>query len=146
VSLFEKPSGKTSRELRVLGIVLLVLGGVGLYVGRNYVAIQFLGYLALGICAVGLPARDSYNWRRASTAFGAPRRPGLWLWIISIVSVLPALASYLYMYSYDARGGQADWPLYLMVTMVGLCLMCWFVLMQRLERYWARSSDFDVDA
>jgi hypothetical protein len=144
LSLFRKLSGKTRLGLRVFEIVLLMLGGVGLYVGRDYVAIQFLGYLALGIGLMGIPAR-TYNGP-ADAVFGRPRQPGLWLWIVSIVSVLLALGSYLYMYSDQARGGEEHWPIYLTLSLFLLCLLCWFVLLQGLERYWMRRSDFDLDA
>jgi hypothetical protein len=146
LSLFQKLSGKTRLGLRGLEVVVLLLGGVGLYVGRNYVAIQFLGYLAIGIGVMGVPARGYATRRVADSVYGPPRRPGLWLWMVSIISIFPALGSYLYMYSDEARGGQASWPINLTLSLVLLCLLCWFVLLQSLERYWMRRSDFDLDA
>lgn len=117
--------------LFVLAILLLLVGGVGIYLGSHNYPIRVLGLVAI-MASVYL-VRISYVHDRLglSPASGpgkdvkTTRRPGRLLWIVSL-ALVPLLAASSFLLHNDAvNGGHDTWPADLFAGVVLVCAGVW---------------------
>ncbi len=132
----------TSRKqygLRALAVVLLILGGIGIYFGVHNFTIRAVGIAA--IMASAYLARSSNGQSRSGLPVqsGEVDRPtmsgpGRLLWIVSL-SLVPAVTGAWYLLHLDAvHGGHAVWPVYLFAGVALICALVWSLLVATISR------------
>lgn len=131
---------KKKYGLFILAVLLLLLGGVALFVGTNNFVIRSLGVIAC-LISVYCVRRSNIHAKSNSaieTSQQAKSKPSTQLrrsiWIISIV-LLPMLGlAFLSLYRDALHGYQKAWPVYLFAGVVAICAFCWSYLMAKLLR------------
>jgi uncharacterized integral membrane protein len=119
-----------------MAILLLLLGGVGLYAGSSHYPVRVLGIVA--VMASVYMVRNSHLHGRT----GAPkasngrilegnRRPTLWLWIISS-ALVPLLGIAFLLLHIDSRnGGHQAWPADVFAGVGLTCAIVWGCLVAK---------------
>jgi len=117
--------------LFALAILLLVFGGVGIYLGSNNYEIRVLGLVAIIVSAYlvrishvhdrsGLP-EASGRGKDLKTGAG----PGRLLWIVSL-ALAPLLGAAFFLLHIDAaNGGHEAWPADVFAGVVVACAIVW---------------------
>ena len=117
--------------LFALAILLLLFGGVGIYLGSHNYPIRVLSLVAIMASAYlvrishvhersGLP-EASLRGKDLKTAKG-PGRP---LWIVSL-ALVPLLGASFFLLRYDAvNGGHEAWPADVFAGVVIACAIVW---------------------
>jgi hypothetical protein len=126
------------RGLFALAIILLVLGGVFIFIGSHNFAIRTVG-LAFVLASTYLiqasKVRDRLALPEARGEVNNPKVTGVQgrlLWIVS-VSLVPALAGAWYLLDLDAaNGGQAAWPVYVFTGVGLICAVVWSLFAVRI--------------
>ena len=130
--------GRPPAGLFVLAILLLLLGGVGIYIGSNNYPIRVLG-LASIMASVYL-ARISRvrngpslsETRGLGTNCKTQKGPGRLLWIISL-ALVPLLGASAFLLHIDAvNGGHEAWPADIFAGVVLACAIVWGYLAARI--------------
>jgi hypothetical protein len=134
-------SQKAARKrygLFVLAILLLLLGGVGIYVGSYNYPIRALGVMAIIASAYlvqishvhdrsGLPEA---NGRR--TDLRTTRGPGPLLWMVSL-ALVPLLGAAFFLLHIDAvNGGHEAWPADVFAGVGLACAIVWGYLVAKI--------------
>ena len=97
--------------LFVLAMLLLSLGGVGIYLGSHNYPIRAVGVVAVMASAYLIRIANVHD-RSGSQGTGltAVKAPGRLLWIISL-ALVPLLGAAFYLLQIDAaNGGHEAWP------------------------------------
>jgi hypothetical protein len=118
-----------------LAILLLLLGGVCLYLGTHDFQIRSLGLAAI--------VASTYFVRMSRGRYGAdlpgttgpgkdlktPKGPGRRLWIVSL-ALVPLLGVAIFLMSSDAvtDGGNASWPVDVFASVAVVCTIVWSYL------------------
>jgi uncharacterized protein (UPF0333 family) len=117
--------------LFVLAILLLLLGGVGIYLGSHNYSIRVLGDVAI-IASVYLVRISNVHIRSGlPVARGqmenlkTVKGPGRLLWIVSIALVPLLGASFFLVYIDAAHGGNEAWPADLFAGVGLICAGVW---------------------
>jgi hypothetical protein len=117
--------------LFVMAILLLLLGGVGIYAGSHNFPIRALGLAA--IMASAYVVRISHVHDRSSLPQASGRKIGLntakgptpLLWTISL-ALVPLLGTSFFLLHTDAvNGGHEVWPAYVFAGVVVVCAVLW---------------------
>lgn len=126
--------------LFVLAIPLLLLGGLGIYVGSHNYPIRALGVVA--IMASAYLVRISHVHRKPGllveaggpgTDFTIAKGPGRLLWIISL-ALVPLLGGALFLMHIDAvNGGHEAWPADVFGGVGLVCAVVWGYLIAKLS-------------
>lgn len=119
--------------LFVLAILLLVLGGVGIYFGSHNFPIRALGLTA--IVASTYFVRISHVRDRSSLSHSTgqvikvkTKGPGRLLWIVSL-GLVPLLGgAFVLMHIDFVNGGHDAWPVYVFAGVVLVCAIVWSYL------------------
>jgi hypothetical protein len=119
--------------LFVVALLLLLLGGVGIYFGSHNFPIRFLGLVA--IMASAYFVRISHVRDRSGLAQARDRGvelktegPGRLLWIVSI-ALVPLLGAAFFLLHIDAvNGGHDAWPVDVFAGVVLACAVVWSYL------------------
>src|SRR5208337_3450144 len=123
--------------LFVLAILLLLLGGLGIYVGSHNYPIRALGVVAIMGSAylVRISHHDRSGLPEASgprTDLKIPKGPGRPLWIISI-ALVPLLAAAFFLLHIDAvNGGHEAWPADVFAGVGLACAVVWGFLVAKI--------------
>jgi hypothetical protein len=124
--------------LFVLAILLLLFGGVGIYLGSHNYPIRVLGSVA--ILASAYLVRISHVHDRSGLPEASdsgkdiktPKAPARLLWIVS-VALVPLLAASFFLLHNDAvNGGREAWPADLFASVVLVCAVVWGYLAAKL--------------
>jgi len=124
--------------LFVLAVILLLFGGVLIYMGSHNFAIRAVG---LGVVMVSVYLVQASNVRNrsglpeASGEVDLPtaRTPGRLLWVVS-VSLVPVVAGAWYLLHLDAvNGGQTAWPVYVFAGVAVVCAVVWGLLVAKIS-------------
>jgi len=126
---------RNQRGLRVVSVILLVLGGVAIFIGSHNFAIRSVG-LALVLASAYLirasKVRDRSALPVASGEIDNPNvtgGPGRLLWIVS-ASLVPVLVCAWYLLQLDAaNGGKEAWPVDVFAGVGLVCAVVWSLLM-----------------
>jgi len=126
--------------LFVLAILLLLLGGVGIYVGSQSYLIRALGLVAI-VASVYLVrishVHDRSGFPEASGQRTDPKiakSPGRLLWIVSLILV-PLLGASLFLLHMDAvNGGHQAWPADVFAGVGLACAIIWGYLAAKIFR------------
>jgi hypothetical protein len=122
----------------VLAILLLLLGGVGIYVGSHNYPIRALGVVA--VMASAYLVRISHVHDRSGlpeasgrgTGFKTAKGPGPLLWIISL-TLVPLLGAAFFLLHIDAvNGGHEAWPADVFAGVGLTCAVVWGYLVARI--------------
>ena len=119
--------------LFALAILLLMLGGVGIYFGSHNYPIRSLGIMAIlaSIYLVRISrvrGRSVFPEASGRTMELTTEGPGHWLWIVSLVLV-PLLGAAFYLMHIDfANGGHEAWPVYVFAGVALACIIIWSYL------------------
>lgn len=129
-------SQKVARKrygLLALALLLLLLGGVGIYFGSHNFPIRALGLAAIMASTYFVRisrVRDRSVFPEVSgrtmelTAGG----PGRWLWFVSL-ALVPVLGAAFFLMRIDfANGGHEAWPVYLCGGVALACAIVWSYL------------------
>jgi len=117
--------------LFVVAILLLLLGGVGIYVGSHNYPIRALGLIAI-MASVYL-ARISHVHGRSDLSevhgrgegLNTAKGPGRLLWIVSL-ALVPLLGAAYFLLHLDAvNGGHEAWPADVFAGVVLACAIVW---------------------
>jgi hypothetical protein len=120
--------------LFVLSILLLLLGGVGIYPGTHNYLIRVLGLASL-MASVYLVRISGVHHVSSlpkvnSVEYGSPSRL---LWILSL-ALVPLLGASGYLLHTDAvNGGHQVWPVYVFAGVGLLCAGVWGCLAVKLQ-------------
>lgn len=122
----------------VLATLLLLLGGVAMFVGLHDFPIRVVGLLAI-VVSVRLIQRSRIPGRRAvietpgaedgRTAKG----PGRALWTVSAVLALLLGASLIVLHLAAMSGGQEAWPVVLFAGVALACTLVWSYLVFKIS-------------
>jgi hypothetical protein len=130
VTVSQNVSGKRY-GLFVLAILILLLGGVGIYVGSHNYPIRALGLAAVMASAYLVRishVRDRSDLPEAQGRGKDLKRakgPGRLLWIISLALVLLLGASLFLLYIDAVNGGHEAWPADVFAGVVLACAVVW---------------------
>lgn len=120
--------------LRALAVILLLFGGVLIYIGSHNFAIRFVGLAVVMVSVYLVQASNVHNRSGLPEASGEVNRPiaatapGRLLWMISL-SLVPVVAGAWYLLHLDAlNGGQTAWPAYLFAGVAVVCAVVWGLL------------------
>ena len=124
--------------LLVPALLLLLLGGVGIYLGSHNYAIRALGLVAImgstylvRISRVrdrsGLPVASG-----SGTDLKAPKGQGRLLWIVSLALVPLLSTAFLLMHIDFVTGGHEAWPVYVFAGVALACAIVWSYLGARI--------------
>jgi hypothetical protein len=125
---------RNQRGLRVVSVILLVLGGIAIFMGSQNFVIRSVG-LAFVMASVYLIQASKVRNRSGLPVAGGEidnpnvsGGPGLLLWIAS-VSLVPILVCAWYLLHLDAaNGGQEVWPVYVFAGVALICAVVWSLL------------------
>lgn len=117
--------------LFVLAILLLLLGGVGVYLGSNNYLIRLLGLVSMmaslylvRISRVrngsSLPEVDG-----PEKNFKAEKGPGRLLWTVSLALVPLLAASGFFLHTDAVNGGRETWPADMFLGVALACAIVW---------------------
>lgn len=120
--------------LFILAILLLLLGGVGIYLGAHNYPIRALGLAA--IMASAYLVRISHVHDRPdllkSNGRGkdlkTTKGPGRRLWIVSLALVPLLVAALFLMYIDAVNGGNETWPVDVFAGVAVVCTIVWSYL------------------
>ena len=123
--------------LLVPALLLLLLGGVGIYLGSHNYAIRALGLVAImgstylvRISRVG--DRSGFPEASGRTMELTTEGPRRWLWIVSLVLVPLLGAAFFLMHIDFANGGHEAWPVYVFAGVALACAIVWSYLGARI--------------
>lgn len=129
----------------VLAVILLIIGGVLIYIGSHNFLIRAVGIAFVMASTYLIQISNARNRSAAPDASSevnnrktanAARRV---LWIAS-VSLVPILAGAWYLLHLDAvKGGHTAWPAYLFAGIGLVCAVVWSLLIVMISR--GRGSD-----
>ena len=116
--------------LIILACLLFLSGSAALYFGSHNPSIRSLGVLAIIASAYffRISRRSDTlagSEQRVSTATGRPNR---WLWIVSFVLLLLAVASLINLYNDALHGGHEVWPVDVFAGVALACAIVWSYL------------------
>jgi FtsH-binding integral membrane protein len=129
-------SQKVARKrygLLALALLLLLLGGAGLYFGSNNYLIRSLGLMAILASTYLVRVSRVRNRSLFPEASGRTMNlttegPGRWLWIVSLVLVPLLGAAFFLMHIDFANGGHQAWPVYVFAGVALACCIVWSYL------------------
>jgi hypothetical protein len=131
----QRPSGSM-----ILATLLLVSGGIALFVGSHNFPIRAVAMLAV-LASVHLVRRSHASVRHGvpETNGGVGRQakgPGRALWIVSAALAVLLGVSLFLMYLSEANGGHVVWPVYLFagVGLLGAVVWSYLAVMIRSSR------------
>ncbi len=120
--------------LLALALLLLLLGGVGIYFGSHNFPIRALGLAAIMASTYFVRisrVRDRSVFPEASgrtTELTTEGGPGRWLWFVSL-ALVPVLGAAFFLMRIDfANGGHEAWPVYLCGAVALACAIVWSYL------------------
>jgi len=124
--------------LYALAILLLLIGGAALFVGRNNFGVRCLGLVA--IIASGYLIRISNVRARPSLPMTsgdaedskAGKKGTRLMWIIGAALVPVAGASFFYLYQAGLNGSRDTLPAYIFAGVAVICTVVWSYLVSRL--------------
>ena len=125
-------------SLFVLAIALLLLAGAAMYLGSHDFTIRTVGLVA---CAVSIYLVRISNVHTRPIAITAPdqragteggKGPGRRLWMVSVVLLLMAGASYSSLYQDARHGGHEVLPVYVFAGVALACALVWSYLITKL--------------
>ena len=134
-------SQKVARKrhgLFVLAILLLLLGGVGIYVGSHNYPIRALGVVALMASAYLVRISHVHDRSRLpeasgqGTGFKTAKGPGSVLWIISLALVPLLGAAFLLLHIDGVNGGHEAWPADVFAGVGLACAVVWGYLVAKI--------------
>jgi hypothetical protein len=124
--------------LFVLAIVLLSLGGVGIYLGSNNYPIRVLGLISIIASVYLVKLSRVHNGSSLHEARGAGKNyktekgPGRLLWIVSL-ALVPLLGASGFLLRIDAvNGGHEAWPADIFAGVVLACAIVWGYLVAKI--------------
>lgn len=124
--------------LLVLAVVLLLLGGVVIYIGSHNFAIRAIGVVVVMASAYLVQVSNIYKRSALVEASGEVNNHkvakvlGRLLWIGSL-SLVPVLAGAWYLFHLDAaNGGQVAWPADVLAGVVLVCAVVWGLLVAKI--------------
>jgi hypothetical protein len=117
--------------LFVLAILLLLLGGVGIYLGSNNYPIRVLGLVSIMASVYLVRISRVHNGSSLPEARGPGKNykiekgPGRLLWIVSL-ALVPVLGASGFLLHIDAiNGGHEAWPADIFAGVVLACAIVW---------------------
>ena len=124
--------------LRVLAVFLLLLGGIGIYLGSDNYPIRVLGAIAIlaSVCVLRIyrsSTRIAPAIATENTASMLTSGPGRLLWIISFAMV-PLLGAAWFLLHVDAvNGGHQAWPVDVFAGVALICCVVWSFLYAKIR-------------
>lgn len=114
-------------SLFVLAILLLLLGGVGIYAGSHNYPIRVIGVLAIVAGAYFVRATHVQNRSRSNqgTNLKIAIGPARSLWIVSLALVPLLGAAFWLMYIDAENGGHEAWPADVFAGVGLACAIVW---------------------
>jgi hypothetical protein len=126
--------------LRVFAVILLLLGGVGIYIGSHNFPIRAVGIALVMASTYLIQVSNVRNPAGSPEASGVvsnskvAKSPGRLLWIASL-SLVPALAGAWYLLNLDAaNGGHTAWPVDVFAGVGLVCTVVWSLLVVQIRR------------
>jgi hypothetical protein len=126
---------RNQRGLRVVSVILLVLGGVFIFIGSHNFAVRAIGLGFVLACTYLIRISKDRSRAGLAAASGEVNKPnmtgvpGRLLWIVS-VSLVPALVCAWYLLQLDAaNGGKEAWPVDVFAGVGLVCAAVWSLLM-----------------
>jgi len=126
--------------LFVLAILLLLLGGVGIYVGSHNYPIRALGLVAIMVSAYLVRISHVHDGSDLPEASGqgkdlkTAKGPGRLLWIVSL-ALVPLLGAAFFLLHIDAvNGGHEAWPADAFAGVGLACAIVWGYLAAKIFR------------
>lgn len=121
------------------GVLLLLAGGLALFVGAHNLLINSFGLLAI-IVASACFVRASRVRRRGAKSpttgcepnFNVRGGPGRLAWAVGLGLLLPLAGSYLWMYDDAIHGGHSGLPAYAFAGIGSACAIAWGYLAAKL--------------
>ena len=119
--------------LLAIALLLLLLGGVGIYFGSHNFPIRALGLAAIMASTYFVRisrVRDRSVFREGSgrTMELTTEAPARWLWFVSL-ALIPVLGAAFFLMHIDfAKGGHEAWPVYLFAGVALACAIIWSYL------------------
>jgi 4-hydroxybenzoate polyprenyltransferase len=132
--------------LLALALLLLLVGGVGLYFGSHNFPIRALGLAAIMASTYFVRisrVRDRSGLPEASgrgTDLKTAKGPGRLLWIVSLVLVPMLGAAFFLMHIDFVNGGHEAWPVYVFAGVGLACAIVWGCLAALLAGGTAKNS------
>ena len=125
-------------SLFVLAILVLLSGGAALFLGGHNFAIRAVGVVGCIVSAYLIrisnvhtrPTATVVTDQRAGTE--AENGPGRLMWIIGVVLLLLAGASFFYLYQDAVHGYQEALPVYVFAGVGLACTLVWSYLISKL--------------
>lgn len=123
--------------LFTFAIILLLLGGVAIYIGSNDLAIRSVG-LVLCIVSVYYVQKSKIHTRadfgNHKTQQVETKRPHLCrsIWIVSLILVPILGLSFFCLYMDAIHGYHQRWPVYLFAATTVCSALCWSYLLSKL--------------
>jgi FtsH-binding integral membrane protein len=117
--------------LFVLAILLLLLGGAGIYLGSHNYPIRVLGLVALMASVYLVRISNVHNGSSLPEArgpggnFKTEKSPGRILWVVSLVLVPLLVASGFLLHIDAVNGGRETWPVDLFAGVGLACAIVW---------------------
>lgn len=124
--------------LFVLAILLLLLGGVGIYLGSNNYPIRVLGLISIMANVYLVRISRVRNGSSLPDARGQKKNykiekgPGLLLWIVSLALVPLLGASGLLLHIDAVNGGHEAWPVDIFAGVALACAIVWGYLVAKI--------------
>jgi hypothetical protein len=133
VSLITSQKAAKRYGLLALALLLLLLGGAGIYFGSHNFPIRALGLAAIMASTYFVRisrVRDRSVFPEASgrTMDLTTEGPGSWLWFVSLALVPVLGAAFFLMHIDFANGGHVAWPVYLFAGVALACAIVWSYL------------------
>lgn len=120
--------------LFVLAILLLLLGGAGIYVGSHNYPIRALGLVAIMASTYLVRISRVHDRSGLPDVSGSridlkiAKGPGRLLWIVSLALVPLLGAAYFLMHIDFVNGGQVAWPVDVFAGVALACAIVWSYL------------------
>jgi len=124
--------------LLALAILLLLLGGLGLYVGSHNYPIRALGLVAIMASTYLVRISRVHDQSGLPDASGSrtdlkiAKGPGRLLWIIALALVLLQGAAFYLMHVDAINGGHEAWPAYVFAGVGLVCAVVWGYLVAKI--------------
>lgn len=131
VLIVSEKTPRKSYSLFALAILLLMSGGVALFIGSGHLAIRSFGLVAC-IASVYLVRISNIHARPALPDSRATELPGRLIWIIGVASLVLLGASFLYLYSDALHGYHEILPVYVFAGAGIACAIVWSYLASRI--------------
>jgi hypothetical protein len=131
--------GRKKYGLFVLAIILILLGGMGVYLGSNNYLIRVLGSVSLLVSVylvrISRVNHESTLPKANAVEYGGPSRL---LWIVSL-ALVPLLGASAFLLHIDAvNGGHEAWPADVFAGVALVCAGVWGCLIVKLQGGGAR--------